>query len=402
MKVLSIIAQKPSETGSGIYLQELMKSFSNLGYDNALVCASYENDNFNVASNVQLYKLVFDTKGFPYKIYGMSDEMPYESYKYSDMDDEHFSLWSERFLNLIDKAVREFEPDILVCHHLYLLTSLVREKYKDKKIVALCHTTDLRQYIKNDIKKDYIKEQISKLDKIAVLTDYYKDLVVEMFDIDKDKVLAVGAGYNKELFNLNDRIEHNDNTIRLLYVGKVSKEKGVFSLVRAIKIIEDKYQNEIKDKNIVLNIIGSNGNQQELNEIINEAKKTNIEINFLGKKNQKEVAAYYKSSDILTHMSFNEGLALTAIEALACGMRIVISNFPGIKNYITDNIRNANARFVELPKFTNYKEISDNELKAYEERIAEAIVDSTNDDANGYADMTKISWDNIAKELVNT
>ena len=169
-----------------------------------------------------------------------------------------------------------------------------------------------------------------------------------------------------------------------------------------IKIIEDKYQNEIKDKNIVLNIIGSNGNQQELNEIINEAKKTNIEINFLGKKNQKEVAAYYKSSDILTHMSFNEGLALTAIEALACGMRIVISNFPGIKNYITDNIRNANARFVELPKFTNYKEISDNELKAYEERIAEAIVDSTNDDANGYADMTKISWDNIAKELVNT
>ena len=398
MKVLSIIAQKPSETGSGIYLQELIKSFSYLGCENALVCASYENDHFSIEDQVKTYKLIFDTKDFPYMIYGMSDEMPYESYRYSDMDDEHFKLWSEKFLSLIDKAITEFNPDILVCHHLYLLTSLVRENYKDKRIVAICHTTDLRQYIKNSFKKDYIKEQISKLDKIAVLTDYYKDLVVDIFGIDKDKVLTVGAGYNKELFNTDNRIDHDD-TVRLLFVGKVSKEKGVLSLVKAIKIIEDKYQDKINAKRVLLNIIGSNGNQQELNEIITEARNTNIEINFLGKKNQKEVAEYYKSSDILILVSFNEGLPLTAIEALASGMRIVISNLPGVKSFISDNISNANVRFVNLPKFTNYKEITEEELKSYEMRIAESIVDSINDKTKGFADTTKISWENIARKL---
>ena len=399
MKVLSIIAQKPSETGSGIYLQELIKSFSYLGCENALVCASYENDHFSIEDQVKTYKLIFDTKDFPYKIYGMSDEMPYESYKYSDMDDEHFKLWSEKFLSLIDKAITEFNPDILVCHHLYLLTSLVREKYKDKKIVAICHTTDLRQYIKNSFKKDYIKEHISKLDKIAVLTDYYKDLVVDIFGIEKDKVLTVGAGYNKELFNTDNRIDHDDNIVRLLFVGKVSKEKGVLSLVKAIKIIEDKYQDKIKAKKVLLNLIGSNGNQQELNEIITEARNTNLEINFLGKKNQKEVAEYYKNSDILILVSFNEGLPLTALEALASGMRIVISNLQGIKSFISDNISNANVRFVELPKFTNYKEITEEELKSYEMRIAESIVDSINDKTLGFADMTNISWGNIARKL---
>ena len=398
MKVLSIIAQKPSETGSGIYLQELIKSFSYLGCENALVCASYENDHFSIEDQVKTYKLIFDTKDFPYMIYGMSDEMPYESYRYSDMDDEHFKLWSEKFLSLIDKAITEFNPDILVCHHLYLLTSLVRENYKDKRIVAICHTTDLRQYIKNSFKKDYIKEQISKLDKIAVLTDYYKDLVVDIFGIDKDKVLTVGAGYNKELFNTDNRIDHDD-TVRLLFVGKVSKEKGVLSLVKAIKIIEDKYQDKINAKRVLLNIIGSNGNQQELNEIITEARNTNIEINFLGKKNQKEVAEYYKNSDILILVSFNEGLPLTAIEALASGMRIVISNLPGVKSFISDNISNANVRFVNLPKFTNYKEITEEELKSYEMRIAESIVDSINDKTKGFADTTKISWENIARKL---
>lgn len=400
MRVLSIIAQKPSETGSGIYLQELIRSFDSLGYENALVCASYENDIFNIEDKLKTYKLIFDTKDFPYKIYGMSDEMPYESYKYSDMDDAHFRLWSEKFLSLIEKAINEFEPDIIVCHHLYLLTSLVRERYKDKRIVAFCHTTDLRQYIKNDFKKGFIKEQVSKLDKIAVLTDYYKDLVVDLFNIDKSKVVVVGAGYNKEIFNTKGREVHDDNLVRLLYVGKVSKEKGVLSLVKAISIIEDKYQKVIANKDILLNIIGSNGNIKELNEIMDEAKKTNIAIKFLGKKNQKEVAEYYINSDILTLVSFNEGLSLTVIEALACGMRIVISNFPGIKSFVKDNIIDANVRFVELPKFTNYKEISDNELKAYEDRIAKAIVDSINDKTKVFADMTNISWDNIAREVL--
>ena len=401
MKILSIIAQKPSETGSGIYLQELIKSFSNLGHKNALVCASYENDIFNIEKNVKQYKLIFDTADFPYKIYGMSDEMPYESYKYSDMDDTHFKIWSEKFLEIINKAVDEFEPDIIICHHLYLLTSLVRDKYKDKKVIAFCHTTDLRQYIKNDFKKNYIKEQISKLDKIAVLTDYYKDLVVDMFGIDKNRVYAVGAGYNKELFNTINRIETKDNVVRLLYVGKVSIEKGVLSLIKAIKIIEDKYLDLISNKKIVLNIIGSNGNRLEYEEIVDEAKKTKIEINFLGKLPQIEISKYYKSSDILTHLSFNEGLALTAIEAFACGMRIVISNFPGIKNFIKDKIDNANVRFVDLPMFTDFRKISKEELIDYENRAAKAIIDSINDKQKGYANMTKISWDKIAKELIS-
>lgn len=400
MNILSIIAQKPGETGSGIYLQELIKSFEKSGHKNALVCASYENDNFKFDENIKLYKLEFNTKEFPYKIYGMSDEMPYESYKYSDMDIEHFDLWSKKFLLLIENAINEFKPDIIICHHLYLLTSLVREKYQNKKVVGICHTTDLRQYLKNNFKKDYIKEQISKLDKIVVLTDYYKNLVRDMFNIDEKQIFALGAGYNKELFNTCDRIEKNDNVLRLLYVGKVSKEKGVYSLIRAIKIIEDKYLNQFKDKKIILNIIGSNGNKEEYDEIVLESKKTNIEINFLGKKNQEEIAKYYKNSSMLTHMSFNEGLSLTSLEALACGMRVVISNFPGIKNFVKDNIKNANVRFVELPQFTNYKEISQNDLSNYEERIAKTIVESINDKNLTYADMSNVSWDKIANSIL--
>ena len=81
-------------------------------------------------------------------------------------------------------------------------------------------------------------------------------------------------------------------------------------------------------------------------------------------------------------------------------MRVVISNFPGIKNFVKDNIKNANVRFVELPQFTNYKEISQNDLNNYEERIAKTIVESINDKNLTYADMSNVSWDKIANVIL--
>ena len=37
MKILHIISQKPSDTGSGIYLQNIIKEFTNLNHSQSLV-----------------------------------------------------------------------------------------------------------------------------------------------------------------------------------------------------------------------------------------------------------------------------------------------------------------------------------------------------------------------------
>ena len=37
MKILSVTAQKPNSTGSGVYLTELMKEFEKLGHKQAIV-----------------------------------------------------------------------------------------------------------------------------------------------------------------------------------------------------------------------------------------------------------------------------------------------------------------------------------------------------------------------------
>ena len=54
------------------------------------------------------------------------------------MTDDMAGRMESSFLSKLDQAVKEFKPDLIVCHHLYFTTSLVRENINDIPVVAIC------------------------------------------------------------------------------------------------------------------------------------------------------------------------------------------------------------------------------------------------------------------------
>lgn len=467
MKILSIIAQKPSSTGSGVYLSELVRCFKEMGHEQEIICAAYEGDtvgeNINVAHIVRddgvganacgalcmgelcetVYnKIIFNTKELPIKIAGMSDVMPYESMRYSELacDEKKLSLW----MNAFDKKVREvldrFKPDLIICHHLYLLTALVVDivsegsqcfaptgeggllKFAPTKplVYGICHNTDLRQYQQTNLKRDFIKENIKKLDKCFFLSQENADNGIGLFGLDKSKVEIIGIGYNNKLF-INNRagsqcVDHTnadshsspiqaahavrgdegsqciDPTEKLLFVGKVCRKKGVLSLVKAINLLDD--------ENIELDIVGGVGNKDEYYEIVRESKKTKSKINFLPPMIQDKLVIEYNNHDIFILPSFFEGMPLVPLEAMACGCKVVISDLPGVKKFYDANVKNASIKYVELPKLTNVDEASDEDLDAFEKRLASAIRESVDDKKTYKPDLSSISWESIARKIV--
>ena len=125
MRILSVTAQKPDSTGSGVYLSELVKNFEVLGYEQAVVAGVYREDEIHLPEDVKFYPLYFKSDELPFAIAGMSDEMPYESTVYGQMTEEMVQIFENAFVKRIRSAVDDFKPDIIVCHHLYLVTSLV-------------------------------------------------------------------------------------------------------------------------------------------------------------------------------------------------------------------------------------------------------------------------------------
>ena len=65
----------------------------------------------------------------------MSDEMPYISTKYCEMSPEMVEQFRSSFMSVIERAVEELQPDLILCHHLYLLTALVRNIFRGERFM---------------------------------------------------------------------------------------------------------------------------------------------------------------------------------------------------------------------------------------------------------------------------
>ena len=84
MRILSITAQKPSSTGSGVYLTEVVKALAAEGHQQAVVAGITSEDHPEFPENTAFYPVYYGTEELPFPVAGMSDEMPYTSTRYCD------------------------------------------------------------------------------------------------------------------------------------------------------------------------------------------------------------------------------------------------------------------------------------------------------------------------------
>jgi len=394
MRILSITAQKPDSTGSGVYLTELVKGFQKLGHEQAVICGVTKEDEIVLPEGVQCFPYYFKTEELPFAVLGMSDEMPYESTRYCDMTEKMTEQLRIVLVNHIRNAVETFCPDIILCHHLYYITSLVRELYPEKTIYAICHGSDLRQMKKNSWQVPYIREQIKKIDGILALHKEQREDIIGTYGCEADKVHVIGTGYNKDVFYIQESLLREEKRQRLIFAGKISEKKGVMSLIRSLSYIED------VEQNYTLALAGGAGNQDEFGEIQRLAAESPCEVTFLGRLTHQELAMEMNRSDIFILPSFFEGLPLVIIEAMACGLHVVCTDLPGIKPWMDNALPEHCVTFVSPPQMRNADEPVEEELPGFERNLAGAILKAKEKGFPKVQDIQKLSWDGLCHTCV--
>ena len=66
MKILSVTAQKPDSTGSGIYLTELVKGFKKKGITQSVIAGVTKADQVCLPEGVSFYPVYFESEQLPY------------------------------------------------------------------------------------------------------------------------------------------------------------------------------------------------------------------------------------------------------------------------------------------------------------------------------------------------
>ncbi len=394
MKILNILAQKPHSTGSGVYLTELVKAFDKLDCKQVVVAGIYKDDQVAFPPNVKFCPIYYKTDELPFAIPGMTDQMPYESTVYSQMTEEMIISFKDVFLTKLKSIIDDFKPDLILCNHLYLLTALVRDNFPTHKVACICHGTDLRQIKKNPLENNFIKNNIRNLDIIFALHEEQKEDIAITYGVDKHKIEVIGSGYNNSIF-YDMKLNKDTNHINLIYAGKINQKKGVMNLVKSLENLP--YE---KDK-LTLKLAGGNGNKEEYNMLLDLINHCKYPVKLLGKLNQQELAYEFNSSDIFILPSFFEGLPLVLIEALACGLKVISTDLPGIKDWMNKNVPNNNITYIKLPTLINTDEPKIEELPLFEQNIANAIISCVEKKYDNKLSLSDISWDGVCKRIIS-
>lgn len=397
-RILHIISQQPGKTGSGIYLQSLLREGRKKGHIQGLVAGVTLDDNVQLYNVDNFYPVIFDSEELPFPIVGMSDAMPYKSTKYCELTEDMLNKWKKAFKKIIVEAIDVFNPDIIFTHHLWLLTSLVREIAPNIKIIGICHGTDIRQFMKCSKYREEVLMGCGKLDLVFSLSQEQKELINRLYYISKEKIVVIGGGYNSDIF-YNSYSDNSNSEIKLIYVGKLSYAKGIVSLLNAYEKIKDKYS-------IKLLLVGSGvGDEERYIHQLGQSLGSSVE--FLGELTQDKLGHYFRESHIFILPSFYEGLSLATLEALASGLLVVVTSIPSLKSYLGKTINNSGViEYVQLPSMMEVDVPIEKDLVLFEENLKLAIEKQI---AKVYKDFTindlvkdkidKMSWENIFNKI---
>lgn len=159
--------------------------------------------------------------------------------------------------------------------------------------------------------------------KVIVCSSEQADLVEHKYSVKADKIAVVANAVSQDFFY--DRNFSTPNKIlKLLYVGRLSSQKKVDRLIKAMALLK------IPAK---LTIIGDGEDREKLELLAVKLDLKNI--SFEGVKNDSQMQEYHRNNDIFLISSDNEGgTPLVVLEAMAAGLPVLGSNVAGIRELL--------------------------------------------------------------------
>ena len=307
-------------TGSGIYLEALIRESQKRGYSNYWVAATPVGMDKLPKSLTQVNGayVYFESKELNFPIPGMSDVMPYKSTLFKDLKGKKLRSYEKVFTKALEIAVDSFKPDIIHTNHLFLLSALARNLFPAIPMVTTCHGTDLRQFNNCDHLRPFVKQHCGNLDRIIALTADQKREISRQFEIFPHKIVVVGGGYDEKMFTRAPK--KPAETVQILYAGKFNRSKGVPWLLKSLM--------KITHHDWHLHMAGG-GTGPERSHCLELADKLGEKVTNHGYVSHLKLAKLMKKAHLLVLPSFFEGLPLVLFEGLASGCRIISTNLSG-------------------------------------------------------------------------
>lgn len=205
-------------------------------------------------------------------------------------------------------------------HTLFTDSSVIKDYLVDNKYVT-------KMVMKYSWK--YARQFYNRCDGVAAPSGTIRDMLVKK---NIENVSVIPNGVDTKRFNPNisgekvrKSLVKNDREKLVMYVGRLSKEKKIETMIKAAAIM--------KDENIRFAIAGTGPAQAYYHHMV-ERMHLQDKVKFLGFVQNEQLAKYYASCDVFCIPSTFETQGVVSLEAMACGKPVVGADYLALKELI--------------------------------------------------------------------
>lgn len=215
--------------------------------------------------------------------------------------------------------------------------------YKFNKSVILIIRQDLKELVK--YRYNFLVLPFANL-----FVNYYESKLLNFIKLRNTSLVVTGSillnkykKYTNNIYNFIDSRfsetdipnpeylkilkDKNNNCTKIIYVGKLEKNKGIFDLIKIIKFFP---------KNVELSIVGDGEDKNTLVRLITKYKVDKI-VKLYGFIPPGELLFQkLKESDVFLFPSYSEGLPQVILEAMVCGCFVISSDVGSISSVIVN------------------------------------------------------------------
>ncbi len=268
---------------------------------------------------------------------------PYDSPDFDKSNDKLKAVF-QTLSTCIHMNAEEVDADVVHCHTWYAqFAGIVAKLCYGIPLVITTHSLEpLRPWKREQLGRGYEasswveKTAIEMADAIVAVSEETKIDVLKYFNVEEDKVKVIYNGINLQQYVVTDKTstleEYGIDQSKpfVLFVGRITRQKGIIHLVNAIKYIDP-------DTQIVL-CAGAPDTPEigkEMEDSVNEVKKTRDNVIWIDVMLDKpSVIQLYSHADVFCCPSIYEPFGIINIEAMACETPVVASAVGGIKEVV--------------------------------------------------------------------
>jgi teichuronic acid biosynthesis glycosyltransferase TuaC len=223
-----------------------------------------------------------------------------------------------------------FDFDLIHAHFAYPDGWLARwiGKKTDTPYIITGRGSDMLLYpCRSNFLDRAVRNSIVDADMFVGVSESLCNVAVEM-GLDPDKCRVQPDGYDQESFWWVPEVEGQRNRHSILFAGRLHRIKNVPSLLEALAMVKT----TIPDAKLV---IAGDGPQRKMLEDMIGQLKLNKDVSLVGHLSPGQLGEHMRKAGVLVLPSFSEGWGNVVTEALACGLPVVASDLPCIREQLT-------------------------------------------------------------------